>query len=178
MTAIGNMVYFIGIEIMHSEKGIILHHLELELLKRFEPLNCKVVVTPANKNQKLDSDSDGDNVDATMFKQLVGSLRYLCNIRPNICYKFGMVSRFMSKPKWFHYQVTVKILRYINGTLKYEVLFPSSAETNSEVLSYSDFDWCGDTVDKRSDVIACQVVASEFTAESEDQSKQASKVDD
>lgn len=76
---------------------------ELELLKRFELLNCKVVVIPADTNQKLDSDSDGDDVDATTFKQLVGSLRYLCNTRPDICYAVGMISRFMSKPKWSHY---------------------------------------------------------------------------
>ncbi|KAI5434848.1 hypothetical protein KIW84_021603 [Lathyrus oleraceus] len=88
---------------------------ELELLKRFELLNCKVVVIPADTNQKLDSDSNGDDVDATTFKQLVGSLRYLCNTRPDICYAVG--------------------------TLKSGVLFPSSAETGSELLSYSDSDW-------------------------------------
>ncbi|XP_050895595.1 uncharacterized mitochondrial protein AtMg00810-like [Lathyrus oleraceus] len=95
-------------------------------------------------NMKLDSDSDGDDAGATMFKQLVGSLRYLCNTIPDIFYVVEMVSRFMSKPKWSHYQAAVRILRYIKGTLKYEVLFPSGAETDSELLSYSDFDWCGD----------------------------------
>ncbi|XP_050919733.1 secreted RxLR effector protein 161-like [Lathyrus oleraceus] len=152
MTELGNMVYFLGMEIMYSKKGIILHQLkyELELLKKFKLLNCKVVVTPADTNQKLDSDSDGDDVYETMFKQLVGSLRYLCNIIPDICYAVGIVSRFMSKPKWSHYQTAVRILRYIKGTLKYGVLFPFGAETNSELLSYSDSDWCGDRVDIRS----------------------------
>lgn len=70
MTDIGNMVYFIGMEIMYSEKGIILQQLkyELELLKRFKLLNCKVVVTSTDTNQKLDSDSDGDDIDATTLK--------------------------------------------------------------------------------------------------------------
>ncbi|XP_050918376.1 uncharacterized protein LOC127135785 [Lathyrus oleraceus] len=40
---------------------------ELELLKKFELINCKAAVTPADKNQKLDSDFDGDDVDATTF---------------------------------------------------------------------------------------------------------------
>ncbi|XP_050915164.1 uncharacterized mitochondrial protein AtMg00810-like [Lathyrus oleraceus] len=98
-----------GMEIMYSEKGIILHQLKYKL----ELLNYKVSITPADINQKLDFDfdSDGDNVDATMFKQLVGSLRYLCNTKPYICYAVGIVSRFMSKPKWSHYQVAVRILR-------------------------------------------------------------------
>ncbi|XP_050878746.1 secreted RxLR effector protein 161-like [Lathyrus oleraceus] len=141
MTGLENMVYFLGMEIMYSEKGIILHQLkyELELLKRFELLNCKVVVTPADTNQKLDSDSDGDDVYATMFKQSVDSLRYLCNTRADIFYAVGM-----------NFKAAVRILRYIKETLKYRVLFSSGAEPDSELQSYSDSDWCGDKVDKRS----------------------------
>ncbi|XP_050886051.1 uncharacterized mitochondrial protein AtMg00810-like [Lathyrus oleraceus] len=63
---------------------------ELELLKRFELLNCKVVVTPLKTNHKLDSDSEGDVVDVTTFKKLVGFLRYLCNTRHDICYAVRM----------------------------------------------------------------------------------------
>ncbi|XP_050915477.1 secreted RxLR effector protein 161-like [Lathyrus oleraceus] len=61
-----------------------------------------------------------------------------------------MVSRFMNKPKWPHYQATVRILRYIKGTLKYGVLFPSDVKFESELICYSDSDWCGDRVDIRS----------------------------
>ena len=39
---------------------------------------------------------------------------------------------------------------YIKGTLKYGVLFHSDAESDLELICYSDFDWCGDKVDKRS----------------------------
>src|SRR4051812_19910834 len=127
MTDLGNMVYFLGMEILYSKEGIILHQLkyELELLKKFKLENCKTVVTPSETNHKLDSDSEGEDVDATIFKQLVGSLRYLCNTIPDIFYAFGLVRRFMNKPKWSHYQGAVRILRYIKGTLKFGVLFPS-----------------------------------------------------
>lgn len=94
-------------------------------------LNCKVVVTPSETNHKFDSDVEGDDVDATIFKQLVGSLRYLCNTIPDISYVVGIISRFMSKLKWSHYQATVRILSYIKGTLKYEVLFPFDEKANS-----------------------------------------------
>ncbi|XP_050895891.1 uncharacterized protein LOC127102580 [Lathyrus oleraceus] len=96
-------------------------------------------------------------------KQLVGSLRYLCNTRPDIYYAVGMMSIFVSKLKWSHYQDAVRILRYIKGTLKYGVLFPSDAEIDSELMSFSDSDWCGHRVDRR---------------RSKDQSKQASEADD
>ncbi|XP_050876666.1 uncharacterized mitochondrial protein AtMg00810-like [Lathyrus oleraceus] len=133
ITDMGSMVYFLGMEIMYSKKGIILHELkyELELLKRFELTNCQTAITPSETNHKLDSDAEGDDVDATTFKQLVVSLRHLYNIIPNICYAVGIVSRFMNKPKWSHYQAVVRIMRYTKGTLKYEVLFPSSVKSES-----------------------------------------------
>lgn len=78
-----------------------------------------------------------NDVEATIFKQLVGSLRYLCNTRPDICYAVGMVSRLMNKPKWSYYQVAVRILRYIKETLKYGALFPSSTKSDSELICFS-----------------------------------------
>ncbi|XP_050876428.1 uncharacterized mitochondrial protein AtMg00810-like [Lathyrus oleraceus] len=92
MTDMGNVVYFLGTMIMYSKKGIILHQLkyELVLLKRFKLTNYKTAITPAELNHKLDSDVEGDDVDATTFKQLVDSLRYLCNTRTDICYAIGM----------------------------------------------------------------------------------------
>lgn len=139
-------------EILHSEKEMIVHKLkyELELLKRFEPMNCKSVVTPAETNHKLDSNVDGEDIDATTFKQLFGSLRYLCNTMPDICYAIGMVSRFISKPEWPHYQAAVRILRYVKGSLKHGILFPSGVD--AELLYYSDSDWCGDIIDRRSNI--------------------------
>ncbi|XP_050918462.1 uncharacterized mitochondrial protein AtMg00810-like [Lathyrus oleraceus] len=117
---LGNVTYFLGMEIMYYDKGIIMHQpkYELELLKIFELMSCKSTITPAETNHKLDSDVESVAVDAIIFKQLAGSLRYLCNTRPDICYAVGMMSKFMNKQKWSHYQVVVKILRYIKGTLR------------------------------------------------------------
>ncbi|XP_050897717.1 uncharacterized mitochondrial protein AtMg00810-like [Lathyrus oleraceus] len=118
-------------EIMKFRK-VLMNEFEITDLgnkKRFELTNCKTAITPVETNHKLNSDAEGDDVDAITFKQLVGSLRYLCNTRPNIYYAVGMVSRFMNKPKWSHYQVVVRILRYIKGTLKYGVLFPSGVKS-------------------------------------------------
>lgn len=42
MIDLGNMVYFLGMEIMYSDKGVILHQVkyELELLKEFKLQVC------------------------------------------------------------------------------------------------------------------------------------------
>ncbi|XP_050908527.1 uncharacterized mitochondrial protein AtMg00810-like [Lathyrus oleraceus] len=120
---LGNMTYFLGMKILYSEKGIILHQLkyELELLKRFQLLNCKTAVTPSETNHRLNSNPERDDVDATTFKKLVGSLRYLCNTICDICYVVVMVSRFMSKPKWSlpnNYQNSKDLKIKVNKPLK------------------------------------------------------------
>lgn len=101
MNDLGNMIYFPGMDILYSDTGIILHQLkyELELLKRFVLTNCKTAITPVETSHKLDSDDEGDDVDATIFKHLVDSLRYLCNTRLDIWYAFKMTSKSMNKPK-------------------------------------------------------------------------------
>lgn len=154
MIGLGNVIYFLGMEIFHSEKGIVMNQLkyEVELLKRFELMNCKIEVTPSETNHKLDFDSEGDDVDATTFKQLVGYLGYLCNIKPDICYVVGTASRFMSKPKWYHYQAVVRILRHVKGTLKHRILFPSRKSDDVDLIGCSDSDWYGDRVDRRSTI--------------------------
>lgn len=60
ITNLGNMVYFLEMEILHTGKGIIVNQLKykLELLKRFELMNCKSAVTPTEINHKLDSDAN------------------------------------------------------------------------------------------------------------------------
>lgn len=86
MTDLGDMVYFMGMEFMHTTKGIIVHQFkyEVKILKRFELMDCKSEVTLVETCHKLDVDVDVEYVDATTFKKLVGSLRYSCNTRPYV----------------------------------------------------------------------------------------------
>jgi hypothetical protein len=90
-------------------------------------------------------------VDATLFKQVVGSLRFICNTRPDINYDVGSVSRFMSNPKTPHLIAAKRILRYLKGTKEYGLNFPTSdTEGKMELEGFSDSDWCGDRDDRRS----------------------------
>lgn len=63
----------------------------------------------------------------------------------------GQISRFINKPKGSHMIAAKRVLRYHKGTLEFGVLFPTVADQNCSVLSvYSDVDWCGDRIDRRS----------------------------
>ena len=90
-------------------------------------------------------------MDPTLFKQIVGSLRYLCNSRPDIAYAVGIISRFMSEPGVSYLLAAKRVMRYIKETLQYGILFHKGLNENSmELIAYSDADWCGDKQDRKS----------------------------
>ena len=47
---------------------------------------------------------------------MVRSLRYHCNIKPDIAYGMELVSIFMENKKRSHLLATKRILRYVKGT--------------------------------------------------------------
>ena len=56
----------------------------VEILKRFDMLDCKAMATPMDTNLKLLSDESSELVDMTQDRQIIGSLMYLMNTRPYI----------------------------------------------------------------------------------------------
>jgi hypothetical protein len=152
MTDLGELSFFLGMEFLKAKSGIVLHQKKYigELLEKFEMNDCKVVNNPSETNSKLDACSDMEKVDSTMFRQMVGSLRYLCNSRPDICYSVSVISKFMHDPRKPHLVAAKRIFRYIKGTVDFGLLFPIGRSSEAcEFIGYSDSDWCGDLTDRR-----------------------------
>ena len=57
----------------------------VEILKRFGMIGCKSMTTPMESNLKLLSNASSESVDATMYRQMIGSLMYLMNMRYLLC---------------------------------------------------------------------------------------------
>lgn len=153
MTDLGHISYFLGIEFHKSSRGLLMHQKRYagEVLKRFEMENCNHAVTPAEARLQLSKNSEDAEVDPTQFRRLIGSLRYLCNTRPDLAYSVGVVSRFMQRPKLSHLTAAKRILRYIRGTLDCGILFPSADRGKlCKLVAYTDSSWCGDADDRKS----------------------------
>ena len=122
----------------------------LEVLKRYKMEECNLAKSPIEFGLKLGAGLDEKPVDATLFKQMVGSLRYLCHSRLDIAYGVGLVSRYMNDPRTSHMAATKRILRYVKGTLDYGLLF-SKANHNQGIrlIGFSDADWSGDVEDNK-----------------------------
>ena len=97
MSDLGELSYFLGIEFKRTKAGIFMHQSKytIDVLKRFQMLDCNSVSTPVETSAVLDQSGLEKLVDKTVFRQMVGSLRYICNTRPDVAYGVGLVSRFL-----------------------------------------------------------------------------------
>ena len=104
MNDLGKVSYFLGIEFMKTSRGIIMHQRKYitETLKKFHMQNCNSVAVPVEANLKIDNSESEQNVDATLYRQIVGCLRFICHSRPDISYGVGVISKFMTRPKQSH----------------------------------------------------------------------------
>jgi hypothetical protein len=75
------MHYFLGLEVWQRKNEILLNHVKyvVEILKRFEKLDCKVMATPMESNMKLLDYTTSEVVDSTLYMKMIGSLMYLMN---------------------------------------------------------------------------------------------------
>ncbi|GAU49301.1 hypothetical protein TSUD_367130 [Trifolium subterraneum] len=153
MTDLGHMTYFLGIEFLRTGQGILMHQTKYakEILKKFEMDKCNSALSPTEPRLQLSKSTEEEDVDPTSYKQLIGSLRYLCNTRPDLAYSVGIVSRFMDRPKSSHLIAVKRILRYVKGTIDYGVLFHASDKKNEcKLMGYTNSNWCGDVEDRKS----------------------------
>ena len=121
------------------------------VLKRFEMENCKPVSTPLEQGRKFVPLSENDYpVDTQAYQMAIGCLTYAATVsRPDLAAAVGVLSKFMSKPGKEHWQGVKRVLRYIQGTLKYGLMF-SADGANPTLTGYSDADWGGDASTRRS----------------------------
>ncbi|XP_066392299.1 uncharacterized mitochondrial protein AtMg00810-like [Miscanthus floridulus] len=76
---------------------------------------------------KLTKASTAVMVDATLYRSIVGGLRYLVHTRPNIAFAVGYVSRFMKDPREDHWATVKRLLRYVKGTVDHGIIFPKTS---------------------------------------------------
>jgi hypothetical protein len=64
--------------------------------------DCKPSLTPMEQHLKLLKFEGGGIVDNTIYRQLIGSLIYMTNTRPDISYAVSILSCFMQQPRDNH----------------------------------------------------------------------------
>nr|GEW71240.1 uncharacterized mitochondrial protein AtMg00810-like [Tanacetum cinerariifolium] len=98
MSMIGQMSFFLGLQISQSPKGIFINQYTYAsgIVKNYGMLTSDFVDTPKVEKSKLDEDLQGKLVDATQYCGMIGSLMYLTSSRPDLIYTVCLCSRNMN----------------------------------------------------------------------------------
>jgi len=104
MKNLGELCYFLDIEVIQSPKRIWLlqRQYALNKLSEYGMTGCKPISIPLEQNVKLSANEGNLMEDTTMYRHIVGSLIYMTIIRPNLNYAVGVVSQFMQTPQKSH----------------------------------------------------------------------------
>ncbi|GJS23700.1 ribonuclease H-like domain-containing protein [Tanacetum coccineum] len=118
---LGKLKYFLGIEVVETDKGLCLSQRKycLDLLSEFGLLACKPSAVPLEQNLKVSGEptiNDPVIDKITEYQKLIGKLIYLTHTRPDISYAVHCLSQFMHRPLRSHLKIALKVLRYLKGS--------------------------------------------------------------
>jgi hypothetical protein len=130
MKDLDQMHYFLGLEVWQnpSETCLSQGKYVVEILKRIGMMDCKSMTTPMTTNPKLLCDTSLEIVDATLYRQMIGSLMYLMNTRPDICFDVNTLSRYMVEPRHVHLITAKHVMRYLKGTIEYGIKYDANCQ--------------------------------------------------
>jgi len=155
MSLVGELTYFLGLQVKQMEDTIFISHSKhaKNIIKKFGLDNGSHKRTPITTHLKLSKDENGVAVDQSLYKSMIGSLLYLTTSRPDITFVVGVCARYHAEPKMSHLVQVKRILKYINGTTDYGILYSHSY--NSRLIGYCDADWAGSADDRKSTSEGC-----------------------
>jgi hypothetical protein len=148
MKNLGLMHYYLGLEVWQKRGEIFLGqgNYVVKILQKFGMMDCKSMATPMVTDMRKFRDSDFDLVDSSLYRQLIGSLMYLVNTRPNICFVVNTLSQFQVEPRHEHVIAAKHILRYLHGMLNYGLRYASNSDV--QLHGFTDSDWAGSVDDR------------------------------
>ncbi|GKA26656.1 retrovirus-related pol polyprotein from transposon TNT 1-94 [Tanacetum coccineum] len=146
----GELNFFLGLQIKQLEDGIFFNQSKYikEMLKKFGLEDSKPMQTPMSTKTKLTKDEEGESVDNTKYRGMIGSLLYLTASRPDIMFSVCLCARFQEDPKTSHLEAVKRIFQYIKGTTHLGLWYPKGS--GIETVVYADSDHAGDYVDRKS----------------------------
>ncbi|GKB27834.1 retrovirus-related pol polyprotein from transposon TNT 1-94 [Tanacetum coccineum] len=103
MSMMGEMKFFLGLQIHQSHHGIFISQSEytLEVLKKHGMDGCDSISTPI-ATAKIDADLQGTPTDQTKDRSMIGGLMYLTASQPDIAFATFVYARYQARPTIKH----------------------------------------------------------------------------
>ncbi|GJR23785.1 retrovirus-related pol polyprotein from transposon TNT 1-94 [Tanacetum coccineum] len=95
MSMIGQMSFFLGLQISQSPIGVFINQSKYasKIVKKHGMLTTDSVDTPLVEKSNLDEDLQGTQVDATLYRGMIGSLMYLTSSRHELIHAVCLCAR-------------------------------------------------------------------------------------
>ncbi|KAL8166183.1 hypothetical protein V2J09_007682 [Rumex salicifolius] len=151
MSDLGLLSYYLGIEVKQGEGSISICQSDYAktILEKMGMEDCNPCHVPMEPRNKISKHGNGDPpVDDTLYRSVIGSLRYLVHTRPDLAYSVGVMSRYMEAPTTTHMNDVKQILRYVKGTLNLGCVYVKE-QPKEELIGYCS-DLAGDIDDRKS----------------------------
>ncbi|GJY58679.1 retrovirus-related pol polyprotein from transposon TNT 1-94 [Tanacetum coccineum] len=119
MSMMGKMLFFLGLQISQSPRGIFLNQSKyaFEIIKKYVMETVDPVYTPMVEKSKLDKDPQGKAVVPTRYHGMIGSLMYLTASRPDLVFVVCMCAWYQAKPTEKHLHAVKRIFSNLRGTI-------------------------------------------------------------
>jgi hypothetical protein len=127
-----------------------------DMLKKFGMIDSKAISTPMGTNDNLDSDASSNMVDQKLYQSMIGSLLYVTASSSDVMFSVCMCAKFQASPRESHLKATKRILRYLKHTQNVGLWYLKGAKF--ELIGYSDSDYAGCKVERRSTSGTCQLL--------------------
>lgn len=103
MKDLGNLSYFLGIEVDRTDQGIFLSQKKYirDLLDQYAINGCRTLKFPMDTHVKLLSTASTLLPHPEIYQRLIGKLIYLTLTRPDIAYTVHVLSQFMHAQSYF-----------------------------------------------------------------------------
>ncbi|XP_019154689.1 PREDICTED: uncharacterized protein LOC109151225 [Ipomoea nil] len=118
-----------------------------DILTRAGMTDCKSLSTPAAVTKSATPTTDPYE-NPTQYRRLAGALQYLTITRPDLSYAVNRLCQFMHTPTDEHWAMLKRVLHYVKGTITHGLRL--SVSSSSDVHAYSDSDWAGCPMDRKS----------------------------
>ncbi|GAA0163100.1 transmembrane signal receptor [Lithospermum erythrorhizon] len=154
MKDMGEASYVIDVKI-HRDRGILGLSQEAyinKVLQRFGMKDCSPSLAPIVKGDRFSldqcprNDIEREHMKNVPYASAVGSIMYaqVCT-RLDITYVVGVLGRYKSNPGIDHWKAAKKVLRYLQGTKDYMLMYRRTDSLEMVGCSDSDFGGCNDS---------------------------------
>jgi hypothetical protein len=152
--------YFLGFQVKQLKDDTFISQTKYtqDLLKRFGMKDAKPVKIPMGTNGHVDLNKGGKSVDQKAYRSMIGSLLYLYASGPDIMLSVCMCARYQSDPRECH------LVRYLVSTPFFGIWYPKGS--TFDLIGYSDSDYAGCKVDRKSTSGICQFLRRSLVSRS------------